>query len=272
MALLCSQVYGYSALKLLLSSLAGPVVTAAYGFAHSLVDMVRRYLPVQLLLGMVRPLIIASYAKEMNVERPLFLTNLVFKLNVFLIAPMFAVSIAFGGPLMELIHRGKYPDAYAILIPFLVILVLQTLHMVLSMLAMSLEHGGLILRGTVIAISGIVIAAVLIPSMGAWGAVIGAAVSEVTFCAMVAGAITMTYRRAAVSWRGHLRIWLLAACTAAFAWGATAGLPMEGYLRAIIGSAMAAIAYFSLALWWRPFSREQRDTLNRVLPRPVFVW
>jgi O-antigen/teichoic acid export membrane protein len=271
-ALLFSQIYGYSALKLLLSALAGPVVTAAYGFAQSLVDMVRRYLPVQLLLGMVRPLIIASYAREMNVERPLFLSNLVFKLNVFLIAPVFAVSITFGGQLTEFIHRGKYPEAYTILIPFLAILVLQTLHMVLSMLAMSLEHGGMILRGTVIASSGIVIAALLIPSMGAWGALIAAAASEVAFCAVVAGGINMRYRRAVVSWRGHVRIWLLAASTAAIAWVATAPFSMDGLLSAIIGSVIAVVSYFSLALWWRPFSREQRDTLNRALPRPVFVW
>ena len=40
----------------------------------------------------------------------------------------------------------------------------------------------------------------------------------------------------------------------------------------VAGPALVMGLYFVLARYWRPFSAEERNTLNRVLPRAVFVW
>ena len=271
-ALVLGQMYGYNTLKLLLSAIAGASATAVYGFAQSLVDIVRRYLPVQLLLGLVRPLIIASYADGNDVRRPIFLSNLVFKLNVFVTAPIIAAAVPYASHVAALVDRGRYPGAYPLIIAFMFILVLQTLHVVLVMLAMSLEQATLILRATFVAILGIAVAGLLIPQIGALGAIAGALVSELGYCWAVAAGIRKRHRTSVIDSEGHLRIWVLAACAAACAWLVTTALGFRGELIAVAGPALVMGLYFVLARYWRPFSAEERNTLNRVLPRAVFVW
>lgn len=272
-ALLFGQVYGYNTLKLLLSALAGASVTAAYGFAQSLADILRRYLPAQLLIGMVRPLVVVSYSESKDAARPIFLSNVVMKLNVFLAAPCLLVGGMFGADLIAIVDQGRYPGAHLILVALLAILVLQTLHSGLGMMATALEHADLILRATVAACVGLICAALLIPVIGVYGALVGAAVSECAYCLVVASGIRARHRGVAVlNWHGHSRIWMLAILSAAVAWIGVSVAPLPGTMMAITGTFITICGYVLVAYRWKPFSETERSTLNRVLAKPVFVW
>lgn len=270
-ALLGYQIYGFDTLKLLVTKLVGVAETAAYGMAQSLADVLRRYLPAQLLLGMIRPLIVAAYSESRNMGRPLFLANLVLKLNVFLIAPAFAVFIVLGAPLLELIGKGRYPQAYGYVLAFMLLLVVQTLHLILSVLAMTAERNELVMQGTWLAIVGAVVALLAIPVIGAWGALVAAFVSELAFCLAVARGLRRVCGTPVVRWQEFGVMGALFAATALGGVLVAALLP-GGMTPLVLAILVQGGGFFGLALIWKPFSTAERVLINKLLPKPVFVW
>jgi O-antigen/teichoic acid export membrane protein len=270
-ALLTSQFYGFDALKLMVSKFIGIAATAAYGFAQSIADIVRRYLPAYLLLGMIRPLIVASFANSNDYEKPLVIANVVLKLNAFLIAPVLAVAIALGEPLLELIAKGRYPEAHGYVILFIVLLLLQTWHTMLSLLAMTAERNDLIMKGTLFAVSGAGVALVVIPSVGAYGALLAAFASELAYCTTVSRGLRPILRRPAIQWPDFLTIAGVFAATLVFGCLAASIIPRT--LETLLGQAIAIGLLFLVAAYiWKPFSESERGLINRFLPRPLFCW
>lgn len=270
-ALLGYQLYGFDTLKLLVTKLIGVAETAAYGLAQSLADILRRYLPAQLLLGMIRPLIIASYSETRSMARPLFLANLVLKLNIFMVAPALAVFIAFGVPLLELIGKGRYPQAYGYVLAFFLLLVVQTLHLMLSVLAMTAERNELVMKGTWLAILGAVVAVLAIPSIGAWGALAAAFVSEFAFCLVVARGLHEVCEVPVVRWREFSVLATIFVVTAVVGVIVAWSMPV-GTVALALGMPLMVGAFFGFALIWKPFTTAERELINKFLPKPVFMW
>lgn len=270
-ALLGYQIYGFDTLKLLVSKLIGVAETAAYGLSQSVTDVLRRYLPANLLLGMIRPLIIASYSHTRNMDRPLFLANLVLKLNVFLIAPALAVFIALGDPLLELIGKGRYPQAYGYVLAFMVLLVVQTLHLMLSVLAMTAERNELVMKGTWFAITGAVVAVTTIPTLGAWGALAAAFVSEFAFCLVVSRGLRNVCEMHVLLWREFDILAAIFAVTVLVGVLVAMTLP-KGMIALFIGTPLVVGSFFVMAQIWKPFTVAESTLINKLLPKPFFIW
>lgn len=270
-ALLFGQLYGYNTLKVLLSWLNGVAATASYGFAHSLADVVRRYLPAQLLVGLIRPMIISSYSETGQVHRPLFLSNLVLKLNVFLLVPILSVVAAFGGVLLNIFAKGKYPDAHVLLVALMFLLILQTLHSILAILAMTLERSELVLRATNFAALGLPVAVLTIPALGGFGAIIAAVISEIAYCLVLVIGLGNRYQVSILDLSGHYRIWFSGFVAGFGAWILVSWIK-QPILVASIGSLLLFFIYFAAMLTWKSFSNQERITINKMLPMPLFVW
>ena len=270
-ALLGHQIYGVDTLKLLVTKLLGVLETAAYGLAYSLVDILRRYLPAQLLLGTIRPLVIASYLESRSMARPLFLANLVLKLNIFLIAPALAVAVALGGPLLELIGKGRYPEAYGYILALLLLLVAQTIHLMVAVLAATIERNDLVMRATWLAMAGAAVAVITIPIIGVWGAVAAAYVSEFGYCYVVARGLRAVCHQSAVCWKNLGRLAAIFIITAVSSWLASHLIPATNAFLTL-SACLVVGCYFGIAFVWKPFSDLERELINRLLPKPLFVW
>jgi O-antigen/teichoic acid export membrane protein len=270
-ALLGYQLYGFDTLKLLVTKIVGVAETAAYGLAQSLADIMRRYLPAQLLLGMIRPLIIASYSESRSMDRPLFLANLILKLNIFLVAPALAVFISVGEPLLALIGKGRYPQAYGYVLAFLLLVVIQTLHLMLAVLATTIERSDLVMRATWLAMAGTVVAILVIPYAGAWGALAAAYVSEFGYCYAVMRGLRTVCRQPIVYWQSYRP--LLAAFAAAVAVAIIASRLLPATDTVTIATAMfTTLCFLAAAYVWKPFTPKESDLINKMLPKPVFIW
>ena len=64
--------------------LAAPAV-ASYGFAQSLYEYLKRYLPAQLMVGLIRPVVVARWARERSFPAIAEISSQVVLINVLLI-------------------------------------------------------------------------------------------------------------------------------------------------------------------------------------------
>lgn len=272
LAQLAGALQGPDVVKLLVAKLVGAVEAGAFGFATAVGGMLQRYLPVFLLIGMVRPLFVSQHVRGSNFVRLVELANLVFKLNVFVLAPATMLFIAAGGQIASLLSGGKFPEAGPYLVAFALLLVTQTLHTVLGLIALAVEEGRASLHGTLLGLGGLVVGVAAYPAYGPLALCGGLIMSELIWCGVMRAALRRHGVCFVLDWMGMLKLWGLAAAVSLPVWVQQVDPINMSLTRLIAAIGLMAMLYLGLARVLRPFSEEERGLINRALPRPVFIW
>lgn len=263
---------GPDVVKVLVAKLAGAVETGAFGFAAAVGGMLQRYLPVFLLIGMVRPLFVSQHAGSNGAARLVELANLVFKLNVFVIAPMTILFLVAGEQVSSVLSGGKFPEGGPYLVAFSFLLITQSLRTVLGLIALAVEEGRASLHGTLFGLGGLVAGLVAYPAYGPLALCGGLIVSDLIWCGVMRHALRGHGVRFVVDLGGLLKLWGLAAAASLPIWALQVDIAIGGNLRLAMVTVLMALLYLVLARVFRPFSKTERGLINRVLPRPVFIW
>lgn len=121
--------YGYNLLAALPQSssmiilaaafLSAPFV-AAYGFYINLLDRLKQYLPLQFMLNLAEPVLIAGFMKDKDFNLLCHHGRLLYKFNLLLIMPALAWIAAIAPSFTVLITGGKYAE-YAWVFPVLIL-------------------------------------------------------------------------------------------------------------------------------------------------------
>jgi O-antigen/teichoic acid export membrane protein len=129
--------YGGPANRVVSGRLFDTTVIASFGFAQSSIDYIARYLPGRLLLGMIRPIILARFAVDRDLNNLSKSINLIFKIDFFILgAGIIAIGIA-GKFISSMLSGGKYSEVGGDLI--LVLLIVLIFEALISLLWISLE-------------------------------------------------------------------------------------------------------------------------------------
>ncbi len=121
--------YGYNLLAALPQSssmiiLAAAFLTApfvaAYGFYINLLERIKQYLPLQFMLNLAEPVLIAGFVRDRNFERLCSYSRLLYKFNLLLLMPGLAWLAAIAPALTQILTGGKYAE-HAWVLPLLVL-------------------------------------------------------------------------------------------------------------------------------------------------------
>lgn len=112
LSMLLMQLYSPQVLLLLASAFLPAADIAMLGFARNLTDLIRRYQPVEMLLGLVRPLLISTYARRRDFAGLARLSQLIYKLSLLTLCPVLVAFTAYGDLLIEVAAKHKYAEAY----------------------------------------------------------------------------------------------------------------------------------------------------------------
>jgi O-antigen/teichoic acid export membrane protein len=265
-------VYGTNAIKFIMSRSLGALQLGAFGFASALIGMIYRYLPVFLLIGMVRPLFVSARQRPDYGERLATLANVIFKLNAFIVLPMIALFSVLGAEIASVLSAGKFEAASAYLLLLAILLLLQSLHATLSLVALAMEDGRAGMHGTFLALLGLGAGLALLPALGGYGLCLGLLISELIWCGYVASRMLAHGVALRVDWGGYSRMMLAAVVCWVAALSANAALGNDGYVALGYGIVVGLLAYFGACAWLKPFSTAERAIINRVLPWPIFIW
>lgn len=258
--------------KMLIARLADSVQAGAFGFCATLNSMLQRYLPVFLLIGMVRPIFVSAKEKGRTNQELVQLASLVFKLNLFLLCPALVVALFQGDALIALLSGNKFVDAGGYFSAFIVLLMLQSLHMVMSLLAMVMENGKAMLKAMFWGLTGIGAGVAGVPLLGPLSLALGLILSEAIRCCVVQAKLKENQISFTLEWAGLGKMFLASLLSGGILlvvekitflgqlWGLLAGLVAMG------GS------YALLSFLLKPFLLREREKINRVLPRPVFLF
>lgn len=271
LAQLLGLMQGPDLVKMLVARLAGAIQSGAFGFAATVASMLQRYLPVFLLIGLVRPLFVAHHARGKDVAKLIGMANLVFKLNVFVIAPAALLFFVGGERLASLLSGGKFPQSWLFMAGFCLLLVVQTLHTVLGLLALAAEEARASLVGVAYGLAGIAIGVAGFPYLGASALCGGLIVSELIWCMVMVRALRHHGMHFRLDWRGMSKLWFAAACAALPLYVFDSGTHISVGIELLRGAAMAVL-YLLVARVVRPFSADERQLINSALPKPLFIW
>ena len=116
--LLAALPQGSSMIILVAAFLTTPFV-AVYGFYINLIERFRQYLPLQFMLNLAEPVLIAGYVRSGDFSRLCHHSRLLYKLNLLLLLPAMAWLGAIATPLTYLLTAGKYSE-HAWILPLLI--------------------------------------------------------------------------------------------------------------------------------------------------------
>jgi hypothetical protein len=146
LSMMLNQPYSPQALLLLAGLFLPAPATATLGFARNLTELVRRYQPVEMLLGLVRPLLISTYAREHDFAGLARLSQLIYKLSLLTLCPVLVACTAYGDLLVDVLAKHKYPDAYWLVVGLGWTLVLRSHRLLVGTMANILDRPQLLTR------------------------------------------------------------------------------------------------------------------------------
>ena len=142
--------WGGQMVILLVTRLIGPEATAALGFSRNLAEQVRKFMPMDFLLGIIRTLLIARFSDEGNLQKLGARVGLMFKINLLFLLPLLAVVIVRGDEICGLLSGGRYEAAHWPLVGWLSLLVVWAHHRLTDLLAHTLGRSGLTSRASIL--------------------------------------------------------------------------------------------------------------------------
>ncbi|MBZ0069830.1 MAG: hypothetical protein K8F26_13575 [Thiobacillus sp.] len=262
--------YGFSLSTLLYGSQPNRAISARflpppamgdYGFADSLANLFRRFLPSALLIGFIRPLYFARYAETGQLNYLERMANLIFRVNLIFLSGVVLALLFFGGPALDVLTAGKYGGTVYLVAAMLGVLALESLQIQHVLLCQTLERNGLLIYSNLILSGSLLVALPLFPAIGAWAIVLANLVGNLLAIAFIRIRLASTGQAFGLDSLLILR--------ALLSIGLAAGLGYQiQHASGLMAGGVAAIAVWLLLIGLlRPFSVEEINQLLGLLRR-----
>lgn len=159
---LLMYISGGDGITMLINRAIGPDGAAAFGVARNLANQLRRYLPSELFVGVLRPAIIASYELSRDFAALNRQAQSLYKTSLVALLPILGVAAGLGGAWLSLITGGKTDNAHVLLLLMVCLLVPFTQRRVLEMVINTVDCADLWLRAALASCLVLPLAAVLL--------------------------------------------------------------------------------------------------------------
>lgn len=252
------------------SFLAAPSL-AALGFAYAMVGIFKRYLPVNILLSLVEPVIMARYSETKNFTQTTRLVGVLLKLNVFLIIPLSLWFYMSSEGLISFISNNKYGDSGWLIGALLVLLIFESQRTILTLICNAVEQSALLLKSNLFSLWFFPIWLYSTLQFGLEGLMFG------LLLILVVRNIYLMYKLKGVGFGFNVDLKAIVLIVLLAVMANMMGLFLSKiYLSGLslsLGSLVVSIfVYFIMAYLFKPFSKIERDTLNGFIGKKMFIW
>lgn len=273
LAQLLSLLQSPDMVKILVAKITDVIQAGAFGFAAIIHNTIQRNSPVFLLIGVVRPLFISHHEQGRSRKELLVLASLVLKLNVFFIAPIITIAIVLNKNLAIVLSGGKFPDSGIYLIILLLLLPIQTFRLVLGLLTVVVEEAKAGLYATFWGLLGVIGGLVFAKFYGPLALCMGLVVSELLITIQIKKNLKYVHDLDfVIDIKGFFYI-LFSCCFAVVCVSLTQSfLPVDLKQLTLVVSLIIGVVYVVSSYFWKPFTVQERNMINKALPKPLFVW
>ncbi len=163
-----SILYGSAPNRLFASFFLPIEYIAMFGVIDRLIDFVRRYEPLRMFQGMVRPVFMSRYSEDGNFAHLASMANFLIRFNlIFLLLPFLVLSIM-GDVFFAWVTDGKYTDITALFLGFYLVVLVNSMNYVFDMFAKAVERNKILPFSNLVLSLSIVSAIPLIHHIGLW--------------------------------------------------------------------------------------------------------
>ena len=160
--------FGGNTNRLVGGVLFGDRLMASFGFSLSLYEYAKRYLPSQLLVGLIRPIVVARFTESRNFSAVAKLCEQSFQINLLVLLAVLLLVVVAGPELLGQLSAGKYgADSASLLIALLLVLLLETQRLLLEVLTQTVERYDLMIASNLFLSSSVLLAILAYPWLGA---------------------------------------------------------------------------------------------------------
>lgn len=264
--------YGAQVFTFIVNTWLGLQAAAVFGFARNLSDLLRKYLPSEMFMALIRPKFVASFAAsggDVTVLRANAL--LVWKISLFVLAPGILFFAAYGEEFVNLVSNGKFTEHSLLVFGMLLTLIPASQRRILEMVATILHHPDLCSRASAMGLIMLPLAFLLLSmGFGLWGIVLTLFLGETLFNTML---ITSLKRRA-YPYIVPLRSLLVLGGAGALNWLLlhVLGLHPDNWWALGLVLALSTVLFLFTTYLLKPFTADERRNLNQLTKKPVFVW
>lgn len=266
---LLGQIYGPNVSRLLVSRLLGITQTATFGFAQSVADMLRNFMPAHLLAGWLRPLMVSRYLLRRDVGDLAAIANVMLKLNLLGIIPLAVFFLLRGDAFGFWLSGGRYPDVGTLFVLLSAMIGLQTAHLLLAMVTITLEQPNANIAATVLAAVGVPISIVLIVQFGTSGAAIGLLVCELVWLATASYLLAKNGVRLAWDF-SRVAVMVAAGIGSAIILYYT-GFGAPSFIELTVSALVVAGSFGFLVFLLKPLRPEEREVISEFIPARFVV-
>jgi O-antigen/teichoic acid export membrane protein len=264
-------VQGLDACKLMAAQFASASVVTAFGFVTSLAATLQRYLPSYLLLGFVRPLFVHTNLSEGGNGTSQSLASMLLKLNLLVLLPAFGCALVIGNELVGRLSGGRVIDSGALLAMTCVVLCAQVLHMILGLLALSVEESLSGLKGTTIGALVFGAAAWNGEHIGVFGLLMAVVLCEAAWCSAVLYAIRRKGSDLPVNWGDYGKLALAGAIATGLGLAVARLIGGGADQRISLVLVVGAAGFLGAVVALRPLNDGERHVMRKLVPSRFLV-
>ena len=264
-----SEVLNVSTDFFIISAFLGPQAVGLYAFANRLMSNLTRILPHSLLGDVVRPTFYARYVRSGDKKDLTAMFNLVTKLVAFILFPLAVGVFVLGDKLIIYFFHPKYLSSLSVLWIVGFFTAVNTFDFPLGLISHAIEKPEINLYSKVFAIYNIILDLIVVRPFGIVGVALATS-SAILFKNLFVFFWVRQHVDLALDWSSLTRIVLNAAIMGLIVYSLR-GFVTNIWTFLLVVTAGASV-YFLIAGLNKSFSVNERTVLNRVLPRPVFVF
>ena len=181
---LSKLMYGGAPNRLLVAQFMPIREVAMFGFADSLLNLGRRFAPVELLLGFIRPIFVAKYTTTGSFSYLVKMTDIIFRFNILLLMVVAVGMAVLGEPVMNILSGYKYSEVYLLLVGFILLLIFEGFRLNLELLIEITELNSISIISNSVQSLSLFIAIPFFPVCGLWAIVIANVSGTFLACAI----------------------------------------------------------------------------------------
>lgn len=146
----------------------GDKLMASFGFALSLYEYIKRYLPTQLLIGLIRPVVVARFAVNRSFSAAGQLCDRALHINLIVIFGVMTLLLVVGQETVLIMSAQKYgAESVWLLVALLFLLALETQRVILELLTQTVSQYRLMIPSNLFLSSSVLLGIVAFPLFGA---------------------------------------------------------------------------------------------------------
>jgi O-antigen/teichoic acid export membrane protein len=265
-----AMAYSPQTLTFLLQRYAGLEVTAVFGFLRKLYDLVSNYLPATLLFSLVRPKLVAAYTGEGGLSALTGNANLIGKSSLFVLMPVIVSVLAASDFLVALLSGGKFQHHGLYFLGLMLALIPASQRQIMESVAVTVGHSDLCARAALLSLLLLPAALLLFEvGLGIWTPILVLGMSQLLFNLVVLKGLGSRtgYQPDA---RGFFKLMASTVVAGVLSWQL---IPSPMTLTGLVLACLAACTLFLVSAYViKPFTGDERERINRLIKRRLFVW